>query len=164
MSRGIISYFAFLFLDFFLFFFLMIRRPPRSTLFPYTTLFRSRLPPAQERVALDVTLKLQLRIQAERVDVPKIIDLHGMVDDQFGREQRIDSLRIPAHALHGLTHSGEIDDRGYACEVLQEHACRHECDLFFRSTGPPVCKRTDVLGMDEAAILTAQEILQKDAE
>src|SRR2546425_4926882 len=27
----------------FLFFFLMIRRPPRSTLFPYTTLFRSHL-------------------------------------------------------------------------------------------------------------------------
>src|SRR2546421_7046932 len=27
------------------FFFLMIRRPPRSTLFPYTTLFRSRLVP-----------------------------------------------------------------------------------------------------------------------
>src|SRR5258708_14773557 len=27
----------------FLFFFLMIRRPPRSTLFPYTTLFRSPL-------------------------------------------------------------------------------------------------------------------------
>src|ERR1039457_7394568 len=26
-----------------MFFFLMIRRPPRSTLFPYTTLFRSRL-------------------------------------------------------------------------------------------------------------------------
>src|SRR2546427_4591723 len=33
----------------FLFFFLMIRRPPRSTLFPYTTLFRSRRrePPRQ---------------------------------------------------------------------------------------------------------------------
>src|SRR3712207_7013271 len=29
-------------LHFFCFFFLMIRRPPRSTLFPYTTLFRSR--------------------------------------------------------------------------------------------------------------------------
>src|SRR6267378_4958573 len=27
-----------------IFFFLMIRRPPRSTLFPYTTLFRSRHP------------------------------------------------------------------------------------------------------------------------
>src|SRR5260370_32565079 len=31
----------------FLFFFLMIRRPPRSTLFPYTTLFRS--PEVNER-------------------------------------------------------------------------------------------------------------------
>src|SRR2546421_2815729 len=29
------------------FFFLMIRRPPRSTLFPYTTLFRSRQRQAQ---------------------------------------------------------------------------------------------------------------------
>src|SRR2546423_9801627 len=29
---------------YFVFFFLMIRRPPRSTLFPYTTLFRSALP------------------------------------------------------------------------------------------------------------------------
>src|SRR5713101_8601116 len=29
------------FFVFFSFFFLMIRRPPRSTLFPYTTLFRS---------------------------------------------------------------------------------------------------------------------------
>src|SRR5258708_25474770 len=28
----------------FFFFFLMIRRPPRSTLFPYTTLFRSSFP------------------------------------------------------------------------------------------------------------------------
>src|SRR5256885_6909459 len=33
-------------LDYLIFFFLMIRRPPRSTLFPYTTLFRSLLLPA----------------------------------------------------------------------------------------------------------------------
>src|SRR5207244_12548775 len=32
-----------LFLSSCLFFFLMIRRPPRSTLFPYTTLFRSQV-------------------------------------------------------------------------------------------------------------------------
>src|SRR2546426_11390145 len=31
------------------FFFLMIRRPPRSTLFPYTTLFRSRHKAAPEQ-------------------------------------------------------------------------------------------------------------------
>src|SRR3712207_8508027 len=29
----------------------MIRRPPRSTLFPYTTLFRSRQPPDRQPVA-----------------------------------------------------------------------------------------------------------------
>src|SRR5258707_7518401 len=33
-----------------IFFFLMIRRPPRSTLFPYTTLFRSRFHERRRRV------------------------------------------------------------------------------------------------------------------
>src|SRR5438128_12521841 len=33
---------------FFFFFFLMLRRPPRSTLFPYTTLFRSFPPLAED--------------------------------------------------------------------------------------------------------------------
>src|SRR2546430_16775568 len=46
-------------LPYLFFFFLMIRRPPRSTLFPYTTLFRSRAepldphPPARELPALE---------------------------------------------------------------------------------------------------------------
>src|SRR3989449_1547430 len=31
----------------------MIRRPPRSTLFPYTTLFRSRVGPSGNRTARD---------------------------------------------------------------------------------------------------------------
>src|SRR5690349_25098468 len=35
---------------FFRFFFLMIRRPPRSTLFPYTTLFRSGVEPEHLRM------------------------------------------------------------------------------------------------------------------
>src|SRR5437660_12299631 len=37
----VICLLCFLFFYFFSFFFLLIRRPPRSTLFPYTTLFRS---------------------------------------------------------------------------------------------------------------------------
>src|SRR3712207_7298349 len=36
------------------FFFLMIRRPPRSTLFPYTTLFRSRDAATACRIAYQV--------------------------------------------------------------------------------------------------------------
>src|SRR2546422_7384526 len=38
---------------FLFFFFLMIRRPPRSTLFPYTTLFRSRPRRAVTMLALE---------------------------------------------------------------------------------------------------------------
>src|SRR3712207_8233457 len=36
-----------------IFYFLMIRRPPRSTLFPYTTLFRSLLRGKVQRLKLD---------------------------------------------------------------------------------------------------------------
>src|SRR4051795_7562739 len=41
------------------FFFLMIRRPPRSTLFPYTTLFRSEL---QSHSHLVCRLLLEMRV------------------------------------------------------------------------------------------------------
>src|SRR5258705_4675185 len=41
----------------FIFFFLMIRRPPRSTLFPYTTLFRSlRTPIVRAEHLLDLLI------------------------------------------------------------------------------------------------------------
>src|SRR2546423_15470130 len=45
MCRDIFIYFITLYYVsiFIFFFFLMIRRPPRSTLFPYTTLFRSKI-------------------------------------------------------------------------------------------------------------------------
>src|SRR5258708_21465739 len=36
----------------FYFFFLMIRRPPRSTLFPYTTLFRSGVPGTSTTISI----------------------------------------------------------------------------------------------------------------
>src|SRR2546429_3727200 len=39
------------------FFFLMIRRPPRSTLFPYTTLFRSRRLGSVRSLAWDLWLR-----------------------------------------------------------------------------------------------------------
>src|SRR5699024_12302948 len=44
LLRSVVSFMCLL-LDFIIafFFFLMIRRPPRSTLFPYTTLFRSKV-------------------------------------------------------------------------------------------------------------------------
>src|SRR3712207_7426386 len=45
----------------------MIRRPPRSTLFPYTTLFRSsRIGPANWRAATSIRLGLLARAQGDR--------------------------------------------------------------------------------------------------
>src|SRR5476649_3014114 len=45
-----------------IFFFLMIRRPPRSTLFPYTTLFRSNFGNSIRRISVN-----------ERVDPPPLL-------------------------------------------------------------------------------------------
>src|SRR6266516_5942641 len=50
------------------FFFLMIRRPPRSTLFPYTTLFRSQL----DARGLDHVLQAP-----EEVERPALVELRS---------------------------------------------------------------------------------------
>src|SRR5256885_7158371 len=46
--------------SFYFFFFLMIRRPPRSTLFPYTTLFRSPAPDGPEQREIEGVIVLCL--------------------------------------------------------------------------------------------------------
>src|SRR5438105_14512873 len=56
-----------------LLFFLMLRRPPRSTLFPYTTLFRSGELSAAERDKLLVELrKLQDKLKTFQGETPLI--------------------------------------------------------------------------------------------
>src|SRR5256885_14235106 len=55
------------------FFFLMIRRPPRSTLFPYTTLFRSE---AQADLAFTVALEVLPKIEPggfEDIEIERLI-------------------------------------------------------------------------------------------
>src|SRR2546427_7437410 len=47
----------------------MIRRPPRSTLFPYTTLFRSQLGPSEALVAWPASAAPPEGLRVEEVDV-----------------------------------------------------------------------------------------------
>src|SRR2546426_6719342 len=54
----------------FLFFFLMIRRPPRSTLFPYTTLFRSQ--PPRRPLACAVPRWRERRAPGARDEPPRL--------------------------------------------------------------------------------------------
>src|SRR3712207_8355760 len=46
----------------------MIRRPPRSTLFPYTTLFRSREPSVEARVLASQLFEQRTKVAAELGD------------------------------------------------------------------------------------------------
>src|SRR6266568_6722136 len=67
------------------FFFLMIRRPPRSTLFPYTTLFRSR-PLRTENISAPVLFRLvdqhQPILLLDEVDayLPQAEELRGLLN------------------------------------------------------------------------------------
>src|SRR6266496_6809006 len=76
------------------FFFLMIRRPPRSTLFPYTTLFRSAGADALDRTE-DDQLDHVLRQPAERGA--------GEEDRDRDQEERLASVRVAQLAVerHG---------------------------------------------------------------
>ena len=48
------------------------------------------LAPAQERVALLVALELLLGVDAEGVARAELVDLHGVVDDELDRHERVD--------------------------------------------------------------------------
>src|ERR1039457_6112278 len=53
MSVSVSFVLCIFFFFFFFFFFLMCRRPPRSTLFPYTTLFRSDFAMKPSRIVIE---------------------------------------------------------------------------------------------------------------
>src|SRR2546429_5383120 len=94
------------------FFFLWIRRPPRSTLFPYTTLFRSRAAQARARAhnALDL-----LGACAGARHLPPV------------RPRRLSRGRVD---LRSEEHTSELQSRLHlVCRLLLEkkkniHACR----------------------------------------
>src|SRR2546422_7417288 len=72
-------------MPFVFFFFLMIRRPPRSTLFPYTTLFRSRLE------LLDAAEDVPA-LEADEVDALTV--LLEEAPDRLGRVRRLQELDV----------------------------------------------------------------------
>src|SRR2546426_8531196 len=68
------------------FFFLMIRRPPRSTLFPYTTLFRSWGDAQQRRRTHSVYAAARLRdLVSVRWESDAVIHQHEQLDRKSTR-------------------------------------------------------------------------------
>src|SRR3712207_6864087 len=90
-------------------FLLMIRRPPRSTLFPYTTLFRSELGlgAAPREVQEDV-----VQAGAGQAEVVEL--------DAAGLEDRGDARHVAqATGLRSEEHTSELQSRQYlVCRLL----------------------------------------------
>src|SRR3712207_8905979 len=90
----------------------MIRRPPRSTLFPYTTLFRSRRREPRQCAAAALQLDGRHGEHAER---------HPALGQVLvpGRRRRL----LPRRALDGRSeeHTSELQSRQYlVCRLLLE--------------------------------------------
>ena len=81
-----------------------------------------RLGPTKELVALPVALVLAADVECECGRRPELVHLDGVVDDQVGRDERIDPTRIATQLGHRVTHHRQIHDRGHAGEVLEDHA------------------------------------------
>src|SRR3712207_8917082 len=97
----------------------MIRRPPRSTLFPYTTLFRSSLPPA-----IPSSLRSGGSASRRNARVPMKADgKEGDRDKRVGPPEgpRRAGPRDPGLRHRSEEHTSELQSRQYlVCRLLLE--------------------------------------------
>src|SRR2546425_5564817 len=99
----------------------MIRRPPRSTLFPYTTLFRSDA----HQIALDHGGVLDVRGRHDPDDVPahlsadvQVAHDHHDVAGDFALHPRVSQDGHDVVVMHhSLGHVGIVGDRDHRCAV-----------------------------------------------
>src|SRR3712207_7593389 len=96
----------------------MIRRPPRSTLFPYTTLFRSTPDGAE------VALVLRHVVRAIRARWPKV-DILVRGDSHYGRHEAMswcERNRVAyVFGFRSEEHTSELQSRQYlVCRLLLE--------------------------------------------
>src|SRR3712207_8057189 len=96
----------------------MIRRPPRSTLFPYTTLFRSiYVTPSREPAAV------QQAIVSGVADACAALGLHhGPVHAECRvNDSGVHVLEVAARPIRSEEHTSELQSRQYlVCRLLLE--------------------------------------------
>src|SRR5260370_9714406 len=100
-----------------MFFFLMIRRPPRSTLFPYTTLFRSRWilnmdPPKHTQMRKLIGPALRPQIVADYGHWVEVIAAELI--DVLIEKREVDFLRSEEHTSELQSHLNLV------CRLLLE--------------------------------------------
>src|SRR2546425_11420575 len=97
----------------------MIRRPPRSTLFPYTTLFRSELPAL---VILDAVARFVPGVVGDQQSVVEDSFSRGLLDfPQYTRPAEVTwpdpgrsvVLKVPDVLLRSEEHTSELQSLAY---------------------------------------------------
>src|SRR3712207_8398582 len=95
----------------------MIRRPPRSTLFPYTTLFRSSPFPGLPTIHVPVTTT----VPEDIFDLPHVLRPVLIHDEHptLARKRRIGGRPVPQSRSE--EHTSELQSRQYlVCRLLLE--------------------------------------------
>jgi hypothetical protein len=124
----------------------------------------SLLAPLKEFVAFAVAFKFVLHVQHESLFGPVDVDLDGVIDDEIDGDEGFDELRVFFEPSDGIAHSGKIDEKGYASEVLQNDARDGEGNFFRgRFFGIPAGKIFDVTGTSRKAIAVAENGFEDDA-
>src|SRR3712207_8970868 len=102
----------------------MIRRPPRSTLFPYTTLFRSA------REAFEWLDGPVMRLGGP--DIPAAAFAKPMMDFFVPSAEKIESAMLE---LRSEEHTSELQSRQYlACRLLLENKKKYSLYFFYLHT------------------------------
>src|SRR3712207_8322940 len=99
----------------------MIRRPPRSTLFPYTTLFRSRTAAVTRERFPDLDVPFHARWRHFVAGPPRLPE-----GDAAERARAAFDLIILSVLLRSEEHTSELQSRQYlVCRLLLEQKKKH---------------------------------------
>src|SRR5256885_3940543 len=100
----------------------MIRRPPRSTLFPYTTLFRSKEQPSEaKRLPADVTTDQTVELPGDRKST-RLNSSHLVISYAVFCLKKNETL-LPTPGLEGGAEGGDVPIR-HSQVFARRTACR----------------------------------------
>src|SRR3989442_8563130 len=98
----------------------MIRRPPRSTLFPYTTLFRSRNRDAEYKPS-ELGFGLDRDFRAKREDHEALIFAAYGITDSLAVEFESAVYTTDSNSTRSEEHTSELQSRPHlVCRLLLE--------------------------------------------
>src|SRR2546427_6465170 len=99
----------------------MIRRPPRSTLFPYTTLFRSaevRSEPLPRRIAIHIAAEV---VEVGRASGYEIEPIYGIAAQRFVDAVQGRGLADVERDMRSEEHTSELQSQSnLVCRLLLE--------------------------------------------